>query len=311
MSAIDRIRRLADSLSQKPQPVPTSVTEDVRRLCAEWNTLEGAEEYDSAVWNLQRRKFLEYGGQEFGTWLIGGAAQYWSAIWRLHLLLSRLVLTSTLVYACGFRSNYYATYSDAQPPLGTGSHGIQIGQVILPPEAIPRLFPLDNDPSEDATRLFADTDSAIQEALPLSENSSGALLAFALFGYPEDIAGMWIEVVTLGGIKKNELNLQGDSKRLVLERAGSLSVGSSGPVADPLAEIQRMRALTMLSVPRGGVDEGYNLRQRKRMLENTNLSRGRPRPPPLVPGTSISAGGMVAKGSFGVFLQPVRRHEGT
>jgi hypothetical protein len=96
MSAIDRVRRLADSLSQKPQPVPTSVTEDVRRLCAEWNTLEGAEEYDSAVWNLQRRKFLEYGGQEFGTWLIGGAAQYWSAIWRLHLLvLSRLVLTST------------------------------------------------------------------------------------------------------------------------------------------------------------------------------------------------------------------------
>jgi hypothetical protein len=182
---------------------------------------------------------------------------------------------------------------------------------VLPPEAIPRLFPLDNDPSEDAMRLFADTDSAIQEALPLSENSSGALLAFALFGYPEDIAGMWIEVLTLGGIKKNELNLQGDSKRLVLERAGSLSVGSSGPVADPLAEIQRMRALTMLSVPRGGVDEGYNLRQRKRMLENTNLSRGRPRPPPLVPGTSISAGGMVAKGSFGVFLQPVRRHEGT
>jgi hypothetical protein len=139
------------------------------------------------------------------------------------------------------------------------------------------------------------------------------LLAFALFGYPEDIASMRIEVVTLGGIKKNELNLEGDSKRLVLERAGSLSMGSSGPVADPLAEIQRMRALTMLSVPRGGVDdsEGYNLRQRKRMLENTNLSRGRPRPPPLVPGTSISAGGMVAKGSFGVFLQPVRRHEGT
>jgi hypothetical protein len=40
-------------------------------------------------------------------------------------------------------------YSHAQPPLGTGSHGhgIQIGQAILPPEAIPRLFPLDNDPS--------------------------------------------------------------------------------------------------------------------------------------------------------------------
>ncbi|KAA8904552.1 hypothetical protein FN846DRAFT_952472, partial [Sphaerosporella brunnea] len=30
-----------------------------------------------------------------------------------------------------------------------------------------------------------------------------------MFGYPEDVASMWIEVVTLGGIKKNELNLQG------------------------------------------------------------------------------------------------------
>jgi hypothetical protein len=97
------------------------------------------------------------------------------------------------------------------------------------------------------------------------------LLAFALFGYPEDIAGMRIEVVTLGGIEKNEPNLQGDYKRLVLERAGCLSVGSSRPVtADPLAEIQRLRALTMLSFPRG-VDEGYNILQRKRMLENTNF----------------------------------------
>ncbi|KAA8899470.1 hypothetical protein FN846DRAFT_990135 [Sphaerosporella brunnea] len=308
MSAIDRVRRLTDSLSQKPQPALSSVTADIRRLWVEWNT---PKDFASSGTHLKELKNMTRPCGIFSEQNFWNTAAKSSGRGSLAVrpILRRLVLTGTLVHAFGFGFNYDATCSDTLPPLGTGSHRIQIGQVVLYPEAIPRLFPLNNDPSEDATRLFADTDFAIREALPPSENSCSTLLAFAMFSYAEDAASMWIEVLTLGGIKKNKLNLQGDSKRLRLERAGSLSVGSSGPVADPLVEIERMRALTMHSVVRGGVDERYNFRLRKRTLERTNLSQGLQRRRPLHPGTSISAGGVVARGSFGVFLRSVRRHE--